>query len=146
VSCSVSLQFTMPVTSLGHQEGRRVFWEGPKFLNYVQQCRTAVSPTHFPEREKKRAPSSYGSAVHSRPLHRLQKVAKRASALFYAWALLRNNWMATEADFVSKVPFKLWCRRFAARDCWMQTSWQVMHNGVTRDLTQGGKTQLKGAD
>jgi len=32
-----------PVTSLGHQEGRRVFWEGPKFfelcpifLNYVQ--------------------------------------------------------------------------------------------------------------
>jgi len=25
-----------PVTSLGHQEGRRVFWEWPKFLNYVR--------------------------------------------------------------------------------------------------------------
>jgi len=24
-----------PVTSLGHQKGRRVFWEGPNFLNYV---------------------------------------------------------------------------------------------------------------
>jgi len=23
-----------PVTSLGHQVGRRVLWEGPKFLNY----------------------------------------------------------------------------------------------------------------
>jgi len=28
---------TRPVTSLGQQEGWRVFWEGPKFLNYVQQ-------------------------------------------------------------------------------------------------------------
>jgi len=25
-----------PVTTLGHQEGRRVFWEGSNFLNYVQ--------------------------------------------------------------------------------------------------------------
>jgi len=25
-----------PVTSLGHQVGRRVFCEGPTFLNYVQ--------------------------------------------------------------------------------------------------------------
>jgi len=32
------------------------------------------------------------------------------------------------------------CRRFTAFDCWMQTSWQIMHSGVTRDLTQDGKT------
>jgi len=31
---------TRPVTSLGHQEGRRVFWEGPKFFK--------LCPTHFP--------------------------------------------------------------------------------------------------
>ena len=30
------ISWTRPVTSLGHQGGRRVFWEGPKFLNYVQ--------------------------------------------------------------------------------------------------------------
>jgi len=36
---------TMPVTSLGHQEGRRVFWEGPNFWtmsNIFKLC-----PTHF---------------------------------------------------------------------------------------------------
>ena len=33
-----------PATGLGHQEGRRVFWGGPNFLNYVQH--------NFPERGK----------------------------------------------------------------------------------------------
>jgi len=43
---------TIPVTSLGHQEGQRVFWNGPKFfelfpivLNYFQHI--------FPEGAKK---------------------------------------------------------------------------------------------
>jgi len=29
-----------PVTSLGHQEGRKFFWEGQKFLNCVQKFQT----------------------------------------------------------------------------------------------------------
>ena len=33
------ISWTRPVTSLGHQGGRRVFWEGPKFLK--------LCPTHF---------------------------------------------------------------------------------------------------
>ena len=35
-----------PVTSLGHQEKRRVFWEGPNLLNYVQYFQTG-SNTFF---------------------------------------------------------------------------------------------------
>jgi len=34
-----------PVTSLGHQSGRRIFWEGPKFFK--------VCPTHFSWEAKK---------------------------------------------------------------------------------------------
>ena len=30
--CAKGLVVLRPVTSLGHQEGRRVFWEGPKFF------------------------------------------------------------------------------------------------------------------
>ena len=37
---------TRPVTSLGHQVRRKVFWEGPKFLNYVQYYET-ISNTFF---------------------------------------------------------------------------------------------------
>jgi len=36
-----------PITSLGHQEGRRVFREGPKFLNYTTSNIFELCPTHF---------------------------------------------------------------------------------------------------
>jgi len=35
VTCYNSVR-TRPTTRLGHQVGRRGFWKGPKFLNYVQ--------------------------------------------------------------------------------------------------------------
>jgi len=34
------------VTSLGHQGRRRVFWEGPNFLNYMSNS-FELCPTHF---------------------------------------------------------------------------------------------------
>jgi len=40
-----------PVTSLGHQGWWRVFWEWPKFLNYVQYFQT-TSNTFFQRRIK----------------------------------------------------------------------------------------------
>jgi len=43
---SAANTYTTPVTTLGQQEGRRVFREGPKFLNYVQYFQT-VSNTFF---------------------------------------------------------------------------------------------------
>ena len=65
---NVTLLYTMPVTSLGHQEGRRVFREGPKFfdicpifLNYAQHI--------FPEGAKNflggaSPPPGYGPALY----------------------------------------------------------------------------------
>jgi len=36
-----------PVTSLGHQVERRVFWDGPNFSNYVQQQKFSTMPNIF---------------------------------------------------------------------------------------------------
>jgi len=53
---------TRPVTSLGHQKWRRVFWEGPNFLIF-----DLCSP-HFPEGGEKFCrglrPPGYGPVVN----------------------------------------------------------------------------------
>jgi len=62
-------------------------------------------------------------SIHSGPLFFLLKqVAKLANGLFYCWSVLRNNNMATNLQrFTSSN-----CRkRFAACDCWTQTSWRI---------------------
>ena len=69
-------------------------------------------------------PCSDELAVHSCPLLFLQMwVAKVASGLFYCCFLLRNNNMATN---LQRFTLYYGGRRFAAWDCWTQTSWQVM--------------------
>jgi len=66
-------------------------------------------------------------AVHSCPLLCLQRrIAKVVSGLFYCWYLLRNNNMATN---LQRFTLYYGSRRFVARDCWTQTSWQVMQRG-----------------
>jgi len=59
-------------------------------------------------------------AGHSCPLLWLHRqVAKYTSGLFYCWSLLRNNTMATNLQVFA---WTYGSRRFAACDCWTQTS------------------------
>ena len=69
-ACCSKVRARRPVTSLSHQEGRRVFREGAEiFLNYVQYFKI-MSNTFFPGRAKNvlgrasppRAPLGYGPA------------------------------------------------------------------------------------
>jgi len=64
-----------------------------------------------------------------------RQVAKLASGFFYRWSFLRNNNMAANLQRFASSNSR---RRFAACDCWTQTSW-LAGNVARQWLADRGK-------
>jgi len=47
LACIERLREVRPVTSLEHQGGQRVFWEGPKFFKLCPIVLNTLCATHF---------------------------------------------------------------------------------------------------
>jgi len=67
-----------PVISLGHQEGRRVFTEGPKFLK--------LCPAHFAGGRRTPAPRSYGPAKITFIFNKVKMIPVRLAKAVWPWA------------------------------------------------------------
>ena len=76
---------TRPVTSLGHQEGRQVFWEGPKIL--IMSNSFKLCPTYFSRGVEKFCRGCFATPGYGPGAHRpnASYTCKNAKALFFSW-------------------------------------------------------------
>jgi len=111
------------VTSLGHQVGRRVFWEGPTFFKlsntFVQGGEKnfvgGLCPSWLRAWEKvvTAMPPKRLAHVRSSFLCLQRQIAKPASGLLHSWSLLHNNNTATNLQMFTS---NNGSRRFSACD------------------------------
>ena len=131
---------TRPVTSLGHQEGRRVFWEGPNFFFAVSNI-FKLYPTHFSRGTKNflgglrplpAPPLATGLlCTGARQLHVNMYTCEEQTADHIVWNFSNNDpqlgvWSGDETKFVCSIhgpksilaeSCKTW-ERLARRDCY----------------------------